>query len=91
MDNSAVLTWEYPDVPGLEQFRIYKDETPEPPEATQGHVAATLGNVRTFTFTGLPPGTYYFSVRALVSGRLSGLSNQVSKTVEIPVPVLSVA
>lgn len=91
MDNSAVLTWEYPAVPGLERFDIFMDQSEEPPTGVQFPVANTPADARSYTFSSLAPGTYYFVVRAVVSGRDSGFSNQVSKTVEIPVPVLSVA
>lgn len=91
MDNSAVLTWEYPDVPGLQGFDIWMDEDPAAPGQFDTPTVGTPPEARSYTFTGLAPGTFYFIIRARVSNRPSGFSNQVSKTVEIPVPVLSVS
>ena len=91
MDNSAVLTWEYPAVPGLQRFDLFWDETVDPPNGFTSPNTSVPGDARTFTVPDLAPGTYYFVVRAVVAGRNGGFSNQVSKTIEIPVPVLNVS
>jgi hypothetical protein len=91
MDNSAVLTWEYPAVPGLQRFDLFCDQTQESPNGFTSPAATAPPEARSYTFADLAPGTYYFAVRAVVAGVNSGFSNQVSKAIEIPVPVLSVA
>lgn len=88
----AVLTWDPPTtnmdgtpLTDLGGYKAYWGTT----SGNYGSVIS-VGNVLTYTTTGLPDGTYYFAVTAYdIAGNESDFSNEVSKTitsVAIPAP-----
>ena len=89
---SAMLSWVPPTtntdgtpLTDLAGYKIHYGSSP-------GNYGApmTVGNVTTYTVTGLGVGTYYFAVTAYdTSGNESGFSNQASKTIVGVPPVIS--
>jgi hypothetical protein len=80
------LEWDAVDAPTLSGYKLYYG-------SASGSYQTTIdvGNVTTFTVTGLNPGTYYFAVSAYdTTGNESGFSNEISTTiVDTTAPVIS--
>ena len=77
------LAWDANPEADLAGYKVFKGLA----SRTYGTPPVTIGKVTTYTFTGLPSGTYYFAVTAYnTAGQESEYSNEVST----PVPVLIV-
>jgi hypothetical protein len=79
------LAWDAPNDPtGITGYLLcYGPES--------GHYTAEIdvGNVITTTLRGLPPGEYYFAVKAYgTEGKQSSYSNEISETIELPLVTL---
>ena len=79
---TAILTWS-PNTDAVAGYKVYSGTASQ----TYG-TPVDVGNVTTFTMTGLQPGTYYFAVTAYNSARVeSGRSNEVAKLVAATPPL----
>jgi hypothetical protein len=79
---SATLTWDPVNDPGLSGYRVYYGTAPGQYLQAPGH-GINVGNVTTYTLDGLNAGTrYYFSVTAFDMWNIeSGFSNEVFKDI----------
>ncbi len=79
---SATLTWN-PNTDAVAGYKVYFGTT----SGTYG-TPIDVGNVTTYTMTGLGQATYYFAVTAYNNvGVQSGFSNEVAKLVTVTTPV----
>ena len=71
--NTLTLSWVVNPESDRAGYKVYYSTTAGPPYsgtgATQGASPIDVGNVTSFTLTGLAPGTYYVTVTAYDAGR----------------------
>jgi chitodextrinase len=81
-NGTAILTWDPVTAPNLAGYRIYYGTSPGTYLQARGQ-GINVGNVTTYTVTGLGSGTrYYFAATSNdTSGNESGFSNEVFKDV----------
>lgn len=72
----VTLSWNAVTASGLSGYRLHYGTSPRSYGTTVG-----VGNVTSYTVTGLASGTYYFAVTTLSSSGESGFSNEVNATV----------
>jgi hypothetical protein len=78
------LAWDPKSDPGLAGYKIYHGTS-----SRNYGTSINVGNVTTYSVTGLNSGTYYFAVTAYyTSGSQTGFSNEVSVTVNTATPTL---
>ena len=82
-DNSAILEWDAVAAANLAGYRVYYGTAPGKYVQSAGGGVLVLGNVTTYTVTGLSRGTrYYFAVTAFdTSNDESVYSNEVFKDI----------
>ena len=82
MPRAALLTWDPVDHSNLAGYRVYYGIAPAQYDQARGQ-GINMGNVTTFTVTGLTSGMrYYFAVTSVdAMNNESGFSNEVAKDV----------
>jgi hypothetical protein len=70
------LAWDASTSTGITGYKVYVGTASKTYSSP-----ITIGNLTTYTVTGLSAGTYYFAVTAITSSAESGFSNEVSTTI----------